>query len=306
MSNNNSSKLTGSYPMRFVSLENKMKIGKINDTISFDKCTITKEPGVKSFKLSERKSNKQEIKYTGIPTGEQTSKYLIIKYNKESKQFDLIPVDEDWYFFKKEIHYNTIPLDDAEEKMKAKNVLIDYIRNKGTTTVTKGKKAKQTENKDSEPASSKVRKTVNKFEEEDDEDDRKAFDKEDKKELSEYENDEPDIDLKEIPSDIEEAFTSGNDKTKSKLLFQEMEDLPEEESESDDIFGKENENEDSDIQDDDSGLSEVGANKANKNLLGNKRKGGELKHHDKKKQNNFDIDALSEALDNFILKYCNY
>jgi hypothetical protein len=104
-------KKVGSLNMNLISTEARIKIGKINDKVNPDKCTIQKDN--KQYKLIEKKSSRDESKYSGTLLSEQTSKYLLFKFNPETKTIDVMPAD-DWYIFKKDINYNTMQLEEAE------------------------------------------------------------------------------------------------------------------------------------------------------------------------------------------------
>ncbi len=236
-----------------MSTEAKIKIGKINDKINSDKCTIHKDG--KAYKLIEKKSNKEESRYTGTPLIEQQSKYLIFKINPDLKSIDILPADE-WFSFKKDITYNTLQLEDAEQRMKSykSGILDTFLKNK-TITVKKEKKVKE------ESEGGRQGRIVNM--EESDEEDRKFFKA---REVEEKEEEEHlDKELKEIPSDIEVGLT-GKDKNEKLLYIEESES---EEDSDDSYFGKRND-ENSDVEDDE--MSEIDEESDKKDFLGHKRK----------------------------------
>jgi hypothetical protein len=186
-----------SIPLVLVSKDAETKVAKLNDAINLERSQFTRDPQTKQYKITEKNTNKQEIKYTGSHMAEQSSKYLIFKFNSETGKIDVAPAGE-WHDFKRDINFPTLSIEEAEEKMKGKSGLIDYLRNKGGP-----------------PSKSKVKKgkdelTINIST-------KKNYVAEDEEELqapiiesaSEEDKDELDLDLKEAPSDIEEDFIKG-------------------------------------------------------------------------------------------------
>jgi hypothetical protein len=310
-------KLIASIPLILPSKDAKIKIGKINDPIDSEKCIITKDPNTKTYKLIEKKG-KSEIRYSGSLLAEQSSKYFIFKYNEDTKKIEAYPGD-DWFTFKKEINYNTMSLEEAEERLKGKTGFTEYIRSKGN--VTKGGKKEKAFKEEEIHTATKA--TASKFNDEDedvlDEVKQFAFNKDEKSEEDREEDLDPE--LKDIPSDIEEVYLTKS-KDKENVLqadaFDDFEDEAESES-VDSFFGKDADNED---VDDEEGLSseienedDLSENNNKKNnisgsttkdheYLGNKRKGDDNKINNSsdrgKKQRT--ATQLEETLDILIAK----
>lgn len=201
-------KLIASIPIVLVSKETSKKVGKINDSILPEKCVITKDPQSKSFKLVENKPGKGETRYTGNAIAEQSSKYLVLQYNPETGRMEVSPAG-DWYTFKKDINYQTISLEEAEEKMKGKSVFLDYIRSKGVLP-TKSKKEKKPRGEITSRGGGRVPFGRLNDEDEDMEDEVRPQLFERLEEQSEEERPEDmDPELKDVPSDIEEGFIKG-------------------------------------------------------------------------------------------------
>lgn len=334
---NKNLKRIGSIPMVLLSSEANIKIGKMNDTFDPNKCSLTKEQNSKNYKLIEKKSNKEEIKFTGSLLAEQTSKYFIFRYNSETKRVEVLPADE-WYTFKKEVSYPTLSLEEAEEKLKNRTNMLDLLKGKGGGTTGKSKKPKIEKEEREGGGGNAIRAGVNNLatgllndDDEDVQDELKPFLKGKHNEQSEEERDEDlDPELREIPSDIEDAFLgkTNNKDAENKNLGENSE----VESASDDsLFG--NENEESDVEDDDLGSSEVdkedldnekyivnasnqnskstgyiveNANTKEHDFLGTKRKGEEgsmnnLQNKNNKKQK-VNASPIEELLNNLLVK----
>lgn len=269
-----------SIPLVLSSKQSKIKIGKVIDNIDAEKCLIQKEG--KNFKLIEKKTKKSEAKYTGTISAEQTSKYMLIRFNSTTNELEAYPT-EDWYYFKKDIQYQTISLDEAEEKMKNKSGYMDYFKSKPAVIVGKNGRGKKV-TEDEEPG---VPKSLTiRYKEDENIAPSKRQELDDRSDMEDVE--EEDAELKELPSDIEEEFfNKGANVLQAGVLKTELDvDEEDEESESSDsIFG---------IQDDDldkgeeaeEDLSEIeeeyDKNNATQSgmttgeFLGTKRKGDEL------------------------------
>ena len=249
---NKNSKLIASLPLIMLNKESKIKIGKINDPLFADRCMLAKDPSMKIYKLTEKK-NKSDNKYTGTLLAEQASKYFILKFNEDTKKIEVFPGD-DWWTFKKDINYNTMSLEEAEEKLKAKSGFTDYIRNKGN--ISKGARKEKLFKEERQTGT-----RIANFNDEDEDvlDEIRPFPV-DKEQKSEEEREEDlDPELKDIPSDIEEVFL-GKNKEKEKLAniaagYEDFEEEEEESESSDDFFGKKDD--ESDDIDDDEDLSSI-------------------------------------------------
>jgi hypothetical protein len=289
-----------SIPMVLVSREAETKIAKLNDTINLEKSQFTRDPQTKQYKITEKKTNKQEIKYTGSHMAEQSSKYLLFKFNSETGKIEVSPAG-DWHDFKREINFPTFSIEEAEEKMKGKSGLIDYLRNKGgPATKSKTKKAKD------EFTINISTKKSNAVEEEED---FQNFQAPVIESASEEDKEELDLDLKEAPSDIEEDFIKGK-KTKEDnklegLGFTSEEDDNQDENE--DLFEDDEDDLDGDnFSDVDSEalIDKIDADEANfgKEFINVKRKGDENIYDQrpgekKQRTGNYDlIPRMEEAL----------
>jgi hypothetical protein len=229
-----SKKRIASIPIVLASTESKIKIGKISDEFKSDKCQIMKDPSSKSYKLSEKKG-KGESRFTGTLLADQSSRYLIMKYNPETNKIEAFPSD-DWYDFKKDIFYQTLSLEEAEEKLKSKSVFNDYLKNKNTPAGGKSS-GKKDKNEDKEEKTKTTKLPSKKMEEDlDGEEEPKQPFKEKKVYDETEEKEDYDPDLREVPSDIEEGFT-GKDKSKD-IYSKQIPDSSEEESSDDSFFGK--------------------------------------------------------------------
>jgi hypothetical protein len=305
---NKNSNLKASIPLVVLNKDLKMKIGKINDCLDPEKCSITKDLQTKNFKLIEKK-NKSDSKYSGSLLAEQSSKYFIFKYNEDTKKIEAFPGD-DWYTFKKDLQYNTMSLEEAEEKLKEKSGYMDYIRNKGN--IVKGGKKEKVFKEEKE-----IGTKISKFNDEDedvlDEIRPYLFEREQKSEEDRVED--IDAELKDIPSDLEEVFL-GKLKDKEKAIHNPAvdEDIDEEESESsDEFFGKNDE--ESDDVDDDEELSSILENNESLNedqasqvkfkkndYIGTKRRAEELNNIPNKIKKQKTASEMEDVLDNLFAK----
>lgn len=243
------------YRLRLMTKKSEIKIGKINDNYNPDRCLIEKEANSKLFKLTEKKYGDEKTKFTGSLMAEQTSKYLIFNAKASSDIIEIYPA-ENWFMFKKDINYKTINSDEAEEKMKLKSHIVDSLKNKGSHTgVAPGKEKKNAkERKGSEDNAAEGRRGIRRTLDEDEEEDNKFFKKNAKENLEEIEEkDDTDLELKEMPSDLEEDFF-GKKKEEKVDLFGSNQDEDESSlgDEMSDLFEKSKEN--SEVEDD---LSEV-------------------------------------------------
>ncbi len=292
-----------SLPLVLISKEPERKIAKVNDNINPEKTLLTRDPQTRLYKITEKKSNKSETKYSGTHMAEQSSKYLIFKFNSESGKIEVCPAGE-WFDFKKEITYPTMTIEEAEEKMKSKSGLLDYLRNKGGSTKTKAKKSKDSM---TITVSSGGRRAVEEEEEE------KAPLVESPP--SEEDKDDLDLDLKEAPSDIEEDFIKGKknkEETKNDALDFSSEEDNEENDElfDDDDEDLDNENDDESDVDSEALIDRIDAdaNHSGRDFISQKRKGDEAIYDyrpGEKKQRIGSLDLiprLEEALLNTLSK----
>ncbi len=252
--NKNNFRKLGEYRLRLMTKKSEIKIGKVNDNYNPERCLIEKEANSKLFKLTEKKFGDEKTKFTGSLMAEQTSKYLIFNAKANSEIIEIYPA-ENWYMFKKDINYKTINSDDAEEKMKIKSHIFDSLKNKGVHGGNASLKEKKTpkERKGLEETGAEARGFRRNIEEEDEEDN-KFFKKSAKENIEEIEEkDDTDLELKEIPSDLEEDFF-GKKKEDKVDLFGSNQDEEESSLRDDlsDMFEKSKEN--SEVEDD---LSEV-------------------------------------------------
>jgi hypothetical protein len=303
-----SSKLIASIPLVIYNKDSKIKIGKINDTLDTEKCLLTKEQQTKNYKLIEKKQ-KFEIKFTGSLLAEQSSKYFIFKFNEETKKIEGFPGD-DWWTFKKDIQYNTMSLEEAEERLKAKSGFTDYIRNKGS--VVKGSK-KEKVFKEEKETGIKLTRLNDEDEEILDEVKTFVFEREQKSEEDREEDIDPE--LKDIPSDIEEVFM-GKVKDKDEAFGEPAidDEIDEEESESSDgFFGKKDEESDdvdvseelsSIIEKDESMVDdEISQSKIKQNeYIGNKRRGEEMNNFSENLKKQKTASEMEDVLDNLFAK----
>ena len=260
---NSNNKFLLSVPLVLVSKEPLLKIGKMNDSVNTERSILTKDPSSKSFKLVERKSNKEEARYTGTSMSEQASKYLIFQFNSDTGKIEVSPGGE-WHFFKKELNYPTISIEEAENK----TGLLDYIRNKNVITKTKKEKkttAAASTFKKEDATTGKIPFGRLNDEDEDMEDEVRQFLGDKVEEQSEEERAEDlDPELKDIPSDIDEGFIKGKsskeNEEKEKNNIESVEDY----SESDDeLFGGDEDEEEAEDEvdiadiDEEAGFSDI-------------------------------------------------
>jgi hypothetical protein len=248
---NTNKKKLGTLNLQLAATDATYKVGKTYDKLNYSKCAVTKDGN--KYKLTEKKSAKEETNYTGTKMTEQNSRYLIMKVKSDGKTVEAFPSD-DWFTFKKDISYATIGLEEAEEKMKIikGNALDIFLKNK-SATVKKEKKTKEEREETGTGGATGGGGFSKRFVMEDDEDDRKYFNN--KKEEEDHEDkDSVDLDLKEMPSDIEEGLKGKEGVKKPVNNF-----IPsgsEEESE-DSFFSKKND-ENSDLgEDDDDDISQI-------------------------------------------------
>lgn len=182
-----------SIPIILTSKEADNKIAKLNETINLEKTQLTRDPQTKQYKLTEKKVNHKDAKFSSTHMAEQSSKYLIMKYSSETGKIEVIPAG-DWYDFKKEINFPTMSYEEAEDRNNAKFSLLDYLRNKGPAPKNKGKKPKD---------ETTITVSTKKASQEDEEQPPQIIESESEENLLD------DPDLKELPSDIEEEFIKG-------------------------------------------------------------------------------------------------
>lgn len=251
----NSIRKIAQFNLRLIHKDYEHKIGKINDDYNPNICIIEKESSSsKTYKLTQRKTNSNELmKFTGNLMAEQTSKYLIFKTSPEMKSniVDVLPA-ENWFIFKKDINYKTINLEDAEEKMKIKSHVVDSLKNKGPSNNITSKSKKDTKERKNSDENNFNNRKVKKAFDEDEEDENKYFKKNQKEPLEEFDEKEAtDLELKEIPSDMEEDFFGKKEDNKKVNLFESNQDESSDNSD-DSLFEKSKEN--SEVEDD---LSEI-------------------------------------------------
>jgi hypothetical protein len=187
--------------------KSEIKIGKINDNYNPERTLIEKDPNTKAFKLTEKKTTDEKTKYSGNLMSEQTSKYLIFNTKLNSDAIEIYPA-ENWFMFKKDINYKTINLDDAEDKMRMKSHIVESLKNKKKETNISTKEKKISKER---KTSDDIRENRGRFKknfDNDDDDDNRYFKKNAGKKSNEEieEKDDTDLDLKEMPSDLEEDF----------------------------------------------------------------------------------------------------
>lgn len=242
--------------------EQVLKVGKVNDSIVYQNCSVSKKDS--AYHLIEKRKDKNENKFLGTSFLEQTTKYVLFEYNPSTNRIQVYPACE-WYLFKKDFEYkNLSKLEDAEEKMKSRINAVNVLKRKKEDQPTKkdeqssGRPGRKKKKEDDEELPEKSMGT--KKEKED------AFG-------SDYEHSsENDVELKSISSDLEEF---GKDKTEKEekpkymnKINHESEEEEEEEEESDDDFA----NQPSEV--DEEGEIEESFNKK---LLGGKRERDEEK-----------------------------
>jgi hypothetical protein len=293
MNSNNKTKI-GTLNLQLASTDANYKIGKINEKLNFQKCTIAKDTS--KYKLNEKKSSKEEVNYTGSKMTEQTSKYLIFKVKPDGKNVEVFPAD-DWYLFKKDIHYTTIPAEEAEEKMKLnrQNALDIFLKNK-SSAVKKEKKTKEQRDEERTYGGGGGANLNSKFVMEEDDEDRKFFNKGAEEEPSDNEAD-ADPELKDIPSDIEEGL-KGKEKGKTSNNNNFIMSSQDEESE-DSFFGKKDDESDvAEDDEDDDDISQID----NDYFLGHKRSATDELEKSSSKQQRTSNMSLDESLINILTK----
>ena len=197
----------GEFKLRLMTKKSEIKIGKINDNYNPERTLIEKDPNTKAFKLTEKKTTDEKTKYSGNLMSEQTSKYLIFNTKLNSDAIEIYPA-ENWFMFKKDINYKTINLDDAEDKMRMKSHIVESLKNKKKETNISTKEKKISKER---KTSDDIRENRGRFKknfDNDDDDDNRYFKKNAGKKSNEEieEKDDTDLDLKEMPSDLEEDF----------------------------------------------------------------------------------------------------
>lgn len=244
----------GEFKLRLMTKKSEIKIGKINDNYNPERTLIEKDPNTKAFKLTEKKTTDEKTKYSGNLMSEQTSKYLIFNTKLNSDAIEIYPA-ENWFMFKKDINYKTINLDDAEDKMRMKSHIVESLKNKKKETNISTKEKKISKER---KTSDDIRENRGRFKknfDNDDDDDNRYFKKNAGKKSNEEieEKDDTDLDLKEMPSDLEEDFF-GKKKNENVDLFGSNQDNNESsvDNELSSMFEKSKEN--SDVEDD---LSEI-------------------------------------------------
>jgi hypothetical protein len=254
------------YTIKLKSNLSEFKVGKINDTYNPQKCLIEKEGNTKNFKLLEKKQINEKQKntfYTGKIMADQNSKYLIFSAKPDSNILEIFPADN-WYMFKKDINYKTMNSEEAEEKIKLRSQIIEHLKNKGNSNVIKNNKKEKKDKKNTDIIISntqKITKNKKNFEEDSYDDEEELFNSPKKNNNKKNQNDFEeisekeltDLDLREMPSDIEENFFGKVDKKKVKL-FDPNDDLS---------IGKSDINENEDIDEEDDSLFEDNKNKEN-------------------------------------------
>ena len=122
--------------------ESTKKIGKLSSEINAKKCQMISDG--KIYKLLEKKDINNNHTYIGSLFAEQSSKYLMIKFDKSTNKFEATPVG-DWYLFKKGYTIEHMSLEEAEAKMKEQSKLpyLNNLKKKGNEIKEKLKKNKQ-------------------------------------------------------------------------------------------------------------------------------------------------------------------
>jgi hypothetical protein len=254
--NKHTYKKIAEYSLKLKSNLSEFKVGKINDIYNPQKCLIEKEGNTKNFKLLEKKQINDKQKntfYTGNIIADQNSKYLIFSTKPDSNTIEIFPADN-WYMFKKDINYKTMNSEEAEEKIKFRPQIIEHLKNKGNSNAIKNnkKEKKNKKNTDNLPLNTntqKIPKNKKNFEEDSFNDEEELFNspkRNNKKNANDFdeisEKELTDLELREMPSDLEENFFGKIDNKKIKL-FDPNDDLS---------LGKSELNENEDIEDDDS------------------------------------------------------
>lgn len=221
------SKIT--IPLVLGEKESKIKVGKILDPIVHQNSQITQQEG-KSFVLLEKRLNKPDNKFIGTNFAEQTSKYLILKYNESTKRIEAYSATE-WYSFKKSIQVNTTQsLEDDDNRRKKPRSIIDLFKKKGVPEPVKKTRKKKN------LTGNFMSRAIEEEEDVQDEDKKDA----NKEEESDGFSSENDPELKDIPSDIEEGLNmkkeeEGLEKVVMNKMKQEKKEEEEEEEDDEDL-----------------------------------------------------------------------
>lgn len=223
-SNKETTKIT--IPLVLGDKEAKLKVGKILDPIVYANSLINTTDG-KSYTITEKRQNKQDNQFIGTNFAEQTSKYIILKYNESTKRLEAYPATE-WFSFKKNFKViKTEQNEDDDNKRKKQKSIIDLFKKKGV--VEPVKKAKKKKGTNGGGASNIP--MSNELEEEEEAPEEK---KEEKNEESDGFSSEEDPELKDIPSDIEEGLNMKKEQTElEKAVLSKMKKEEEEEEEDD-------------------------------------------------------------------------
>ena len=221
MAYNDTSKIT--IPLVLGDKESKLKVGKILDPIVHENSLINTTDG-KSYTITEKRNNKQDNQYIGTYFAEQTSKYIILKYNESTKRLEAYPATE-WFSFKKSIKVRLSELNEDDDKRKKQKSIIDLFKKKGVVEPVK----KQRKKKGPSLGGSNLLSNTQPEEEEIPEEE------EAKNESDEGFSSEEDPELKDIPSDIEEGLNMKKEKTKlEKVVLSKMKEEEEEEKDEND------------------------------------------------------------------------
>lgn len=278
-----------SFHITLGSKESKIKIGKVLDDVNFSNSQIVNDG--KSFCLYEKKIGKPDTKYIGSSLAEQTSKYLIFKYNESTGRLEAYPVNE-WYSFKKEIHLaQTLTLEEVEEKMKPQVSIINLFKKKGV--IEPPKKGKRKRNANLKNGGSEL---LDELPPEKEEPKIKEDDGSIKSEL--------DPELKDIPSDIEEGLQQIKEPTLIEKTLANQNDVPDESEDSFDVDENDIDDSSDDFENAPSEINEEEVDKgmaqAQMGLIGLKRKRDDEKNESKKIRSVFG--EMEESLDNMLAR----
>lgn len=287
-----------SYIVTLGSKESKIKIGKVLDDVNFSNSQIVNDG--KNFCLYEKKAGKSDTKYIGSSLAEQTSKYLIFRFNESTRRLEAYPVNE-WYSFKKEIYLaQTLTLEEVEEKMKPQVSVINLFKKKGVVEPPKKGKRKKNANQKNVKGGNEIELL-----------DELPHEKEEPlpKENDDLNDSELDPELKDIPSDIEEGLQQTKEPTLIEKTLATQNDEPKSVDESNDSFDvDDNENDLDDYSDDfENAPSEIneeevdkGMAQAQMGMIGLKRKRDDDGNEGKKSRSTFS--EMEEALDNMLAR----
>ena len=139
MAYNDTSKIT--IPLVLGDKESKLKVGKILDPIVHENSLINTTDG-KSYTITEKRNNKQDNQYIGTYFAEQTSKYIILKYNESTKRLEAYPATE-WFSFKKSVKVRLSELNEDDDKRKKQKSIIDLFKKKGVVEPVKKQRKKK-------------------------------------------------------------------------------------------------------------------------------------------------------------------